>query len=318
MGRRGREKHRAQAAAAASGTDVASHLRGVPGLIWLLFEAPSGFAIFSFDGSCLVKGDAIEHIWAKFVKDYMAKSVIWLKQFQEFEDKSAAINYTTGLDKQLRDMLKIWCRRQEKLAVGRNEYKEIIEADWELGVKCLCDDSVMEVMWGIKNLMHTLIPQEQKVLTKEERLPISKGLEMILHRYKFYVEPEMVNDDIVEAACFLYDCDLVEKKHSKSLHMADAYLKEISGFNSSGWNPMKLATALKKICYPEEEIEIPPEMFSPDELLKIKEHADQYKNKVIKYEISVIYKELVHAYKCKEVKLRLMRSLVAKRPNLLD
>ncbi|CAO2161239.1 unnamed protein product [Urochloa humidicola] len=287
-----------------------SNLRGVPGLIWLLFEAPSGFAIFSFDGSCLEKGDAIEHIWAQFVKDYMAKDVIWLKQFLEFEDKSAAINCTTCLDKQLKDMLKIWCRRHEKLAVGRNEYKEIINADRELGVTCLCDDSVLEVMWGIKNVMHSLIPQEKKVLTKQERLPMSKGLEMFLNRYKFYVEPEMVNDDIVETACFLYDCDLVEKKHSKSLHKADVYLEEISGFNSSGWKPMKLATALKKICYPEEEIEIPPEMFSPDELLKMKEHADQYKNKIIKSSISVIYKELVRAYKCKEVKLRYMRSLV--------
>ncbi|KAF0898432.1 hypothetical protein E2562_007268 [Oryza meyeriana var. granulata] len=35
---------------------------------------------------------------------------VWLKQFQEFEDKFAAINRTTGLGKQLKDMLKIWCR----------------------------------------------------------------------------------------------------------------------------------------------------------------------------------------------------------------
>ena len=48
-------------------------------------------------------------------------------------------------------------------------------------------------MWGIKNLMHILVPEEQKVLTKEERLLVSKGLEMILHRYKFDVKPVMVN-----------------------------------------------------------------------------------------------------------------------------
>ncbi len=59
---------------------------------------------------------------------------LWLKQFQKFEDKSAAINCTTGLGKELRNMLKIWCRRGEKLMVGSLEYKEIIEADQELKV----------------------------------------------------------------------------------------------------------------------------------------------------------------------------------------
>lgn len=67
---------------------------------------------------------------------------------------------------------------------------------WSLhmqGVRCLYNDYVMEVMWGIKNLMHILVPEEQKVLTKEERLPVSKGLEMILHLYKFDVKLEMVS-----------------------------------------------------------------------------------------------------------------------------
>ncbi|KAF8712632.1 hypothetical protein HU200_028388 [Digitaria exilis] len=236
--------------------------------------------------------------------------VIWLKQFLEVEDKSAAINRTTGLDKQLKDMLKIWCRPKEKLAVGSHEYKEIIEADKELGVTCVFDDSVMEAMWGVKNLIRILVPQEQKALTMEERLPMSKGLEMILHRYGFDVKPEMVNDDIVETACFLYDIELVEKKHSRSLHMLDIDIKEISGLDSSEWRPMKLATAMKKICYPEEEFEIPPEMFSSVELLKIKEDAGKYRNRVNSYSVSEVYTELGRVYRDKEEKLRYMRSLV--------
>lgn len=84
--------------------------RGLPGLVWLLFETPSGFAIFSYDGSYLGKENAVEvrfdhfpaclphrsrsciyeplicftywvlvsphllqHIWARFIKDYMAQ-----------------------------------------------------------------------------------------------------------------------------------------------------------------------------------------------------------------------------------------------------
>uniref|UniRef100_A0A0D3H2M9 Nucleolar protein 58/56 N-terminal domain-containing protein n=1 Tax=Oryza barthii TaxID=65489 RepID=A0A0D3H2M9_9ORYZ len=179
MGRRGREKQQRQEAAADDvDVDVARNLRGMPWLVWLLFETPSGFAIFSFNSYIFEEENAIE---------------LWLKQFQKFEDKSAAINCTTGLGKELRGMLKIWCRRGEKLMVGSLEYKEIIEADQELkGVRCLYNDYVMEVMWGIKNLMHILVPEEQKMLTKEERLPVSKGLEMILHRYKFDVKPVMM------------------------------------------------------------------------------------------------------------------------------
>lgn len=62
---------------------------------------------------------------------------IWLREFQEFEDKSAAINRTTGVGKQLRDMLKVWCRCLNRLLVGSLEYKEIIEADHELVINLL-------------------------------------------------------------------------------------------------------------------------------------------------------------------------------------
>jgi nucleolar protein 58 len=61
------------------------------------------------------------------------------------------------------------------------------------GIWCLYDDLVMEMMWGMKNLMRSLVPQEQKVLTMEERLPMSKGLEMILRQHNFDVKPEMVS-----------------------------------------------------------------------------------------------------------------------------
>ncbi|XP_052165355.1 uncharacterized protein LOC127782267 [Oryza glaberrima] len=312
MGRRGREKQQRQEAAADDvDVDVARNLRGMPWLVWLLFETPSGFAIFSFNSYIFEEENAIEHIWANFVMDYIAKKYLWLKQFQKFEDKSAAINCTTGLGKELRGMLKIWCRRGEKLMVGSLEYKEIIEADQELkGVRCLYNDYVMEVMWGIKNLMHILVPEEQKMLTKEERLPVSKGLEMILHRYKFDVKPVMINDDIVETACYLYHCDFLEKRHSEDLHLSDYHLLKISGLNSSEWDTMKLATALKKITRPGEELEHPPEMFSSDELLKIERDADKYKDKIYKTVVSKIWNELVRSYGVKKEKLGHMQFLV--------
>ncbi|OEL30186.1 hypothetical protein BAE44_0008794 [Dichanthelium oligosanthes] len=62
-------------------------------------------------------------------------------------------------------MLKRWCEIGEKLAIGRHlEYKAVIEITY------LCDDAVMEVMWGLKNLMHSLVSEEKTELTEEDRV----------------------------------------------------------------------------------------------------------------------------------------------------
>lgn len=93
-------------------------------------------------------------IWSRFRAKY-----VWLRDFQVFEDKSGAINHETGICDKLSNMLQLWCRPGQKLAVGKPEYKTIIEA--QLGIPCLYDELVMEVMWGIKNLMHSLVPEEK-------------------------------------------------------------------------------------------------------------------------------------------------------------
>ena len=61
------------------------------------------------------------------------------------------------------------------------------------GILCLCNEIVMEVMWGLKNIMPTLVPEEKSRLTREDRLPMSQGLIKFLNRYGFYVKPEMVS-----------------------------------------------------------------------------------------------------------------------------
>ena len=55
----------------------------------------------------------------------------------------------------------------------------------------------MEVMWGIKHLMKSLVPQEESELPMEERLQMSYGLKTVLNRHGFNVKPEMVR-----APCF--------------------------------------------------------------------------------------------------------------------
>jgi nucleolar protein 58 len=77
------------------------------------------------------------------------------------------------------------------------------------GVPCRFDEAVLEVMWGLKNLMDSLVPEEELKLTQEDRLPMSQGLKMFLYRHGFDVKPEMVSSKVVfmyEMKCFVLYC----------------------------------------------------------------------------------------------------------------
>ena len=116
-------------------------------------------------------------------------------------------------------MIYTWRLPGMKLAVGKPEYKTIIESklvsilllfwlyflnnfeghcccDVFQGIPCLHNEIVMEVTWGIQHLMHTLVPQEKAEVAKDDRFPVSQGLKMFLSRYGFDVEPEMVSSMI--------------------------------------------------------------------------------------------------------------------------
>ena len=112
-------------------------------------------------------------------------------------------------------MIKKWHLPGQKLAVGKLEYKKAIEArlvsissllclclcnNFESfagaffqKIPCLFNDEVLEVMWGLKNLMRSLIPEETSELTEEDRLQMSHGMKTVLDRYGFHdFKPEMV------------------------------------------------------------------------------------------------------------------------------
>ncbi|KAM0930589.1 hypothetical protein ACQ4PT_000854 [Festuca glaucescens] len=228
-GQRGRKPRRTPPPAN-SLQSIADNL-GPFGVIMVLFETPSGFAIFYFDGVSLYEPDAMENIWANFVKKCRADSVLWPKKFQVFKDKYDAINLDTGLNNQLTKMILKWHLPGQKLAVGKPEYKTVIEA--ELGILCLYDEPVMELMRGLKYLMHSIVPEEKSKLAEEDGLQASQGLKLLLDRYGFDVKPEM---------------------QTKSWRLASDFLEEVSSIDSKDWEIPKLATALKIVCYPEDEI----------------------------------------------------------------
>lgn len=48
----------------------------------------------------------------------------------------------------------------------------------------------MEIMWGLKNCMHHLVPAE---LTKDDRPLMSEGMKRVLDKYHFDYKPEIVS-----------------------------------------------------------------------------------------------------------------------------
>ncbi|XP_024313446.1 uncharacterized protein LOC112270036 [Brachypodium distachyon] len=176
--------------------------------------------------------------------------VAFLKEFQVFNDKASAIIRVCS---KLAKMIKRSIWPGQKLAVGKCEYKNIIEAS--LGIPCLFNEAVLEVMWGLKYLIKVLVPGEEVELTNEDRFQMCQGLKLVHNLYGFEVESKMVNSDIIGMACIVYESGRCVDKRASYLDHGRAKLSEVSTIDSTNWDELKLATPLKLICYPEEQVE---------------------------------------------------------------
>ncbi|CAN6247521.1 unnamed protein product [Urochloa humidicola] len=301
MGRRRKER--------ASSSIITGKLKNY-GLMMLLFETPTGFAIFRFTEVNLHLPNIMKRVWASFADAGQASLIVMLKEFRTFIDKASTIN-ATGVNEELVCMINRWLLPEMKLAVGKYEYKTIIES--KLGITCVHNDIVMEFMWGIQHQMHRLVRKEKAEVAKEDRLPMSQGLKMLLSSYKFDVKPEMVNEQIVRAASALFECDAIEDKFSTHLRDTRLHLKDISGFNCENWGFLKLARALKVIfCPEEEEADDFGEVLSVDEVSKLKDEAPKY-YPVLSWVLSLrTYEKIRYAYRVRREKKKLLESLIKK------
>ncbi|CAL4968911.1 unnamed protein product [Urochloa decumbens] len=303
MGRR-RRKGRASSPT----SNIAGRLKN-RGLMLLLFETPTGFAVFRSSELFFYLPNTMERIWAEFAEVGQASLVVMRKEFQTFEDKASAIN-AAGVNKQLADMISRWLLPEMKLAVGKPEYKMIIES--ALGITCVHNGIVMEIMWGIQHLLHKLVPKEKAEVAREDRLPMSQGLKMLLSRYGFDVKPEMVNEGIVKTASALFECDAVYNICSSYLCECSVGFKNISGINCENWNALKLATTLKVLFCPEEEGDDFREVLSEDELLKLKGEAPKYYGILSEVKGLRTYQRIRSAYRVRIEKKILLGSLIKK------
>ena len=62
------------------------------------------------------------------------------------------------------------------------------------GITCICDEATEELMWGLQNLMHVLVPEEKSEFSKHDRKYHSKKLLGYLHDNvrDFDIKQEMV------------------------------------------------------------------------------------------------------------------------------
>ncbi|KAL6843645.1 hypothetical protein ACP4OV_026707 [Aristida adscensionis] len=271
---------------ARSAGELDARLRENSWLMLILFETSTGFAIFGHSAYMLYKPNAIEDIWAQFGR-VSRHDVVKLHEIKDFEDKSSAIMVDTGVNDELSSMILRWHKSNQLFWLLESlSIKESSKQKWS-GIECVCDQNVMEVMWGLNNIMPSLIGEEERQLTKDDRLLKSQGLKMFLDRHGFDVKPELVNDNIVEKACALNDCDVIKREASLTLRgRCASRLKDISGINSDNWNLLKLATAVKMIYYPEEDIVYgdPQAIFSREELSMLKAEAPKHKRQTLLYD----------------------------------
>ena len=68
----------------------------------------------------------------------------WLEGFKAFKDKASALNPDTGVDEDLAFMIKDRIKPDQKLAVGKLEYKTIIES-------CLVSNVLPCLLMRVKN-----------------------------------------------------------------------------------------------------------------------------------------------------------------------
>ncbi|WVZ90639.1 hypothetical protein U9M48_036923, partial [Paspalum notatum var. saurae] len=156
---------------------------------------------------------------------------------------------------------------------------------------------VMEVMWGLQNIMHFLVPQEKMKLRNKDRVPMSQGLKVHLNRYGFDVKLDMVNANILMAACILFDCENSYVKNSKILRLAGEIIKDISGIDPEFFDLMEFATVLKIICYHAERTISEEAMFTQNVVNTLVRDAHKYESKIDKGIYLKAYHQIVDIHK---------------------
>jgi len=173
----------------------------------VLFETAAGHALFKVQDDAKLKN--VDGIAQLFETPEQAAQTVKLKAFNSFKNTTEAVASATELvDSQMGKGLKKFLKKSikgsdldEKLAVTDKALGGIIKE--KLGIKCLHDNSVMELMRGIRTNMDTLISG----MKDEDMKAMTLGLSHSLSRYKLKFSADKVDTMIVQAIGLLDELD---------------------------------------------------------------------------------------------------------------
>ncbi|XP_071522948.1 nucleolar protein 58 isoform X2 [Panulirus ornatus] len=172
----------------------------------VLFETSAGFGIFKLlDEKKLQK---VDNLFEDFETVEKASKVIQLQDFKKFADSADALEAGVALNegkicKPLKKLLKTVFAKEahEQLMVWDAKLGNSIKD--KLGIQCVSNNSVGELMRCIKSQVEGLIPGVQE----KELTAMSLGLGHNLARYKLKFSPDKVDTMIVQAISLLDDID---------------------------------------------------------------------------------------------------------------
>ncbi|KAK3123993.1 hypothetical protein QOZ80_8AG0639020 [Eleusine coracana subsp. coracana] len=208
----------------------------------VLIETPSGFALFSVSDDVLKKPD---DVWIHFRDVGAARFSTHTLGYVRIEDKSSAWEGKTFASKKLIALVKKFCKEGSELYVNMKLQLDINE----LRVKCSSNYTLVgELIWGLKNVVHELVPQEKGNITKEYCLPLSNGLQKFLNEYCINLPPLFINKDFISKVGFLAFLDITREEVSQKLRGYDEFIENIG---QRIHNDLSYAKVLANVLVPE-------------------------------------------------------------------
>lgn len=136
-----------------------------------------------------------------------------MQKFQKFKNTAEALKSSTALiDSKLSKSLKKLIKKEiaekkssEVLALSDAKLGGLIKE--KFGIKCVHDNSVDELLRGIRNQVTSLVSE----LSDQDLKSMSLGLSHSLSRYKLKFSPDKVDTMIVQAICkcFFFESTLL-------------------------------------------------------------------------------------------------------------
>ncbi|CAN6273727.1 unnamed protein product [Urochloa humidicola] len=218
-----------------------------------LLETPSGFAIFDVHENVF---NCPTHIWSWFTDEMEAREAVLALGFVKVRDKSIARNSCDGPGEELSRLIQKLCADKKNLIVQDDDLKSVIEE--KLEVKCHTKsstgaNSLDDLFWGLKYVLHEFVPQEKDNLTGDYYLPLSKGLQEALKLFGVNALPGKMNREFI--SIFGYLANLEFTSASVRQIFRKSFDSRISHIGELIKDDLVYAQVTAKILIPESQCE---------------------------------------------------------------